>query len=67
MSSEPFLRLANHTGVSLLFTIERSLNKSCDLPISEAAVRQVRHMPSMVRRAQHIDEGPSSKQKQSMC
>jgi len=33
--------LANHTGVSLPITTERSLNESCDLPISEAAVRQV--------------------------
>ena len=33
--------LANHTGVSLLFTTKRSLNKSCDIPILEAAVRQV--------------------------
>ena len=33
--------LVNHTGVSLRFTTQRSLNKSCDIPILEAAVRQV--------------------------
>ena len=32
------IRLANHTGVSLRFTTERGLNKSCDLPISEGQV-----------------------------
>ena len=35
------VRLVNHTGVSLRFTTQRSLNKSCDIPILEAAVRQV--------------------------
>ena len=49
--------LANHTGVSLLLTIEWSLNRLCDWPILAAAVQQVRHMlhePRIVlQRAQH--------------
>ena len=47
-------RLANHTGVSLWFTTERSLNKSCDIPILEAAVRQVTPKPlNIVQPALH--------------